>query len=229
MTRRIRHYRLPATADKGFTLLEVLVALVLLSFLLVMLFGSLYAGARNWSAGEVRARDNDDKRLVLSFIRRIMGETMPMFLADRQGARLMFRGNDASLQFVSRLPAHYAGSGIYFLKLEEDHNELLIRYMPLTGDKALFGEGDFVEAEHISLLGNVQTIDLDYYGRDTPDTEPAWHDNWESGNLLPELIRLSIHTHEPDSWPPMVMAIRTHALPGLPQLTLRLEEEDVSG
>lgn len=228
MTRRIRRFHLPAMADKGFTLLEVLVALVLISFLLVMLYGSLYAGARNWRVGEVRARENDDKRLVLSFIRQVTGETMPMFRVDRQDARVMFRGDNSSLQFVSRLPAHHAGSGIYFLKLEEEHDELLLRYTPLIGNKNMFEENIFVEAEHIRLIGDIETFDLDFFGRYTPEAEPAWHDEWESRNLLPELIRLSIHTYEPDSWPPMVIAVRTHALPGLPQLTLH-PEEDVSG
>ena len=229
MTHRIRRFHLPAAADKGFTLLEVLVALVMISFLLVMLYGSLYAGARNWRAGEVRAQENDDKRLVLSFIRQVTGEAIPMFRVDGQDARVMFRGDNSSLQFVSRLPAHHTGSGIYFLKLEQEHDELLLRYTPLVGNNAMFEEDIFVDAEHISLLGNIETFDLDYFGRDTPETGPAWHDDWDSMNSLPELIRLSILTYEPDSWPPMVIAVRTHALPGLPQLTLRVEEEDVPG
>lgn len=229
MTRRIRRFHLPATADKGFTLLEVLVALVLISFLLIMLYGSLYAGARNWRVGEVRAQENDDKRLILSFIRQVTGETMPIFRVDGQDARLMFRGDNSSLQFVSRLPAHHAGSGIYWLKLEEEHGELLLRYRPLVENKAMFEEDVFAGAEHISLLRDIETFDMDFFGRDTPEAEPAWHDEWESRKLLPELIRLSIHTYKPDSWPPMVIAVRTHALPGLPQLTLRLEEDDVSG
>ena len=229
MTRRIRHFHLPATADKGFTLLEVLVALVLISFLLVMLYGSLYAGARNWHAGEVRARDNDDKRLVLSFIRRITGEAVPMFQVDRQGTRVMFRGDDASLQFVSRLPAHHAGSGIYLLKLAAEDDELLLRYTPLSREKAIFDEGVFVEAEQISLLENIETINLDYFGRDVPGAEPAWHDRWDNEAFLPELIRLTIHAYEPGAWPPLVIAVRSRAVQGLPQLTLRREQEDVPG
>ena len=229
MTRRIRRFRLPATADKGFTLLEVLVALVLISFLLVMLYGSLYAGARNWSAGEVRARENDDKRLVLSFIRQVTGETMPIFRVDGQDARVMFRGDNSSLQFVSRLPAHHAGSGIYLLKLIAEDDDLLLKYTPLNRDKAMFDEDVFVEAERISLLENIQTINLDYFGRDTPNAEPAWHDDWNNEAHVPELVRLIINAYEADSWPPLVIAVRAHALPGLPQLTLRPEEEDVSG
>ena len=132
MTRRIRHSQMRTKAHNGFTLLEVLVALVLIGFLLLMLYGSLYAGARHWRAGEVRASENDDTRLVLSFLRRVTGEALPMFRVDRQGGRVLFSGADTSLQFVSRLPAHHAGSGIYFLQLEAEHDELLIRYTPLT-------------------------------------------------------------------------------------------------
>ena len=227
MTHRTRQSHTPAKAHIGFTLLEVLVALVLISFLLLMLYGSLYAGARNWRAGEVRARENDDKRLVLSFIRRLTGEVVPMIQRDKQSARLMFRGDYTSLRFVSRLPAHHAGSGLYFLKLETTDEELLLRYTPLTVDKALFEEDVFVEAELISLLGNIQTIDLDYFGRGPPDAEPAWHDEWESSNLRPELIRLSIQANEPGSWPSMVIAVRARAVPGLPPLTLY--QEDASG
>ena len=207
----------------------MLVALVLIGFLLVMLYGSLYAGARNWRDSEVRVRENDDKRLVLPFIRRVTGETIPMFLSDRQGTRVMFQGDNASLQFVSRLPAHHAGSGIYFLRLETEHDELLLRYTPLTRDKTIFNEDIFIEAVHISLLENIQTIDLDYFGQETPDAEPAWRDDWESRNLLPELIRLRINPYLPDPWPPLVIAVRARAVQGLPQLTLRPEEEDVQG
>ena len=218
-----------ANAHSGFTLLEVLVALVLIGFLLLMLYGSLYAGARHWRAGEVQAQKNDDKRLVLPFIRRIISETMPMFLADGQGARLMFFGDDSSLQFVSRLPAHHAGSGIYLLKLKAVDNELLLKYTPLSGDKAMFEEDVFVETEQISLLMDMETIDLDYYGRNTPDTEPAWHDNWDNETFLPELIRLTIHAYEFSTWPSMVIAVRARAVRGLPQLTLRRDKVDGRG
>ena len=203
---------LRSKAHGGFTLLEVLVALVLLSFLMLMLYGSLYASVRHWRAGEVRALENDDKRLVLPLIRRLIGETMPLLLADRQGTRVMFLGADASLQFVSRLPAHHAGGGIHFLKLKAEAGELLLKYTPLSRDQAMFEEDIFVEAKSVSLLGSIRKLDLDYYGRNTPDTDPAWHDDWDSETFLPELVRITVHAHEPDTWPAMVIAVRARAV-----------------
>ena len=227
MTLAARQSCAPAKVRNGFTLLEVLVALVLIGFLLVMLYGALFSAARSARAGDAQARENDDKRLALSFIRRVTGEAAPMIGVDEQGERLLFRGDDATLQFVSRLPAHHAGSGIFFLKLKAADDELRLKYILLTREKAIFEEDIFVEAETVCLLEGIEAINLDYFGRDTPDAEPAWHNEWISRSLLPELIRLSIQADEPGSWPPMVIAVRSQAVRGLPQLTLR--REDLNG
>ena len=225
MTPDIRHARALSGTNRGFTLLEVLVALVLFSLLLMMVYAALFSGARSVRVGDIMARENDDKRLALSFIRRVTGEVVPMLRRDKQGARLLFRGADGSLQFVSRLPAHHAGSGIYFVKLETEDDELLLKYLPLARDKDLFAEDTFVDSEAISLLGDIEAIDLDYYGRDTPDAEPAWHDDWDDKAHLPGLIRLTFIADEPGSWPPLVIAVRARAVQGQPVLVLPAEED----
>ena len=227
MNRNIDYGRVRSAANRGFTLLEVLVALVLFSLVLMMLYGTLYSSGRSWRVSEVQARENDDKRLILAFIRRQVGEAVPLVQADEREARMMFRGEDSSLQFVSRLPAHHAGSGVCFLKLEVRDDELVLKYLPLARDKDLFAEGVFTDAAEIALLKNVETIDLDYFGRDTPDAEPVWRDNWDNKARLPELMRFQVIAEAPASWPPLVIALRAQAVGGQPQLTLRREAEDV--
>ena len=227
MNRNTCHGRVRPVANGGFTLLEVLVALLLFSLVLMMLYGALYSSGRSWRVSEVQARENDDKRLILAFIRRQVGEAMPLVQADEREARMMFHGEDSSLQFVSRLPAHHAGSGVYFLKFEMRDDELMLKYLPLARDKDLFAEDVFVDAAEIILLKNVETIDLDYFGRDTSDAEPAWSDNWDNKARLPELMRFQVIAGDPGSWPPLVIALRSQAAGGQPQLTLRREAEDV--
>ena len=224
----IRHGRVHSRRNRGFTLLETLVALTLLGLVLMMLYGALFSAARSARAGDAQARENDDKRLALSFIRRVTGEAVPMLRVDEQGARLLFRGDDASLQFVSRLPAHHAGSGLYFLKLEVADDELRLNYTPLTREKAMLEEDIFVEADTVSLLEGVEAIDLDYFGRDTPDAEPAWHDEWDDKArlLLPELIRFKVIAGVPGAWPPLVVAVRAQAVRGQAALTLHGEPGD---
>ena len=218
-----------SVANNGFTLLEVLIALVLFSFILMMLYGNLYSGGRSWRAGEIQARENDDKRLILSFIRRQVGEAMPMIQVDKQEERVMFQGDDSSLQFVSHLPAHHAGSGIYSLKLAVTQDELVLKYLPLTRDKTLFDEGIFFNAEEISLLKNIRAIDLDYFGRDSVEAEPSWYDGWDNKERLPELMRFQVVADRHDPWPALLIALRSQAVRGQPQLTLHREEEDGAG
>ena len=62
---------------------------------------------------------------------------------------------------------------MYFLKFEVTDDELRLNYTPLAGEKDMFGEDIFVKADTVSLLEGVDAIDLDYFGRDTPDAEPA--------------------------------------------------------
>ena len=229
MNRNTLHFHLRTVIKNGFSLLEVLVALVLFSFILMMIYGNLYAGGRSWRASEIQARENDDKRLILSFIRRQVGEAMPMIQVDKQEERVMFHGNDSSLEFVSRLPAHHAGSGIYFLKLAMRQDELVLNYLPLARDKALFEEDIFVETEAISLLKNIKALDLDYFGRDSTEAEPAWYDGWDNKERLPELMRFQVVADRHDPWPALLIALRSQAVRGQPQLTLHREEEDGEG
>lgn len=214
--------------ESGFTLPEVLIALVLFSFILLMLYGSLYSTGRSWRVSEVQVRENDDKRLILSFIRRQVEETSPILQVDIKGERVMFLGDDASLQFVSHLPTRHVGGGLYFLKFEVMDNELLLKYTPLTGDKGMFEEDIFVDAEEISLLTNIETIDLDYFGRETSDAEATWRDGWDNKQRLPELVRFQLAADRRDPWPELLIALRSQAVRGQPQLTLHLEE-DVEG
>ena len=212
----------------GFTLLEVLIALVLFSFILIMLYGSLYSTGHSWRASDIQARENDDRRLILSFIRRQVEQTSPIVQVDEKGNRVMFQGDDSSLQFVSNLPAHHAGSGIYFLKFAMRQDELVLNYLPLTTNKAMFEDDIFVETEEISLLKNIKAIDLDYFGRDAPDAEPVWRDEWDNKDRLPELMRFQVVADEYNPWPALLIALRSQAVGGQPQLTLR-REEDVEG
>lgn len=211
----------------GFTLLEVLIATVLFSFILIMLYSSLFSTGHHWRASEIHTRQNDNKRLILSFIRRVIEQTSPMFQRDAQGSRLLFQGDDSSLIFVTHLPAHHAGSGIYFLKFEAEDDELLLRYTPLTRDKAMFEDDIFVEAEAINLLTQIKGINLDYFGQDASNAAPAWYDEWNNEARLPELIRFQIITDPDNPWPELLIALRSQGVLGQPPLTLPREEGDV--
>lgn len=218
------------TVNKGFTLLEVLIALVLFSFILSMVYSSLYATGRNWRASESQIQDNDDRRLILSFIRIRIEQLTPIIQADTGGNyRVVFRGGDSSVQFVSGLPMRQTGSGLFFMKFELQQDELILKYLPLTRDKTMFKEDIFIDADEISLLKNIKEIDLDYFGHDDSESVPAWHDNWHVKERLPILMRFRIVTDSRTPWPELVIAIRSRVDAAQTQLAVYPEENNFNG
>ena len=94
---------------RGFTLLELLVAITLLGVLMAALFGALRLGARVWETGEARLDDSARVQVVQDFLRRRLGQTMPLteVTDDPHAAgELLFAGEPDRLRFVGLLPEH---------------------------------------------------------------------------------------------------------------------------
>ena len=72
----------------GFTLAEVLVAMALLGLVLIMMFSALHTTSRSWYLGEARAVQNDERRLVQSFLRRQFEQVVPLLQFDSPPLRL---------------------------------------------------------------------------------------------------------------------------------------------
>ncbi len=214
-------------AVTGFTLMETLIALVLFSLILVMLYGSLYSAGHSWRASEIHTMKNDDKRLVVSFMRRLLEQTAPVLLTGAGEQRVLFNGNNSSLHFVSRLPAHHAGSGLHFLQLKMRGDELALIYLPLIRYKTRLHENSFPgSVNEISLIKHIRTINLDYFGRDNEESPMTWRNHWNNSERLPDLLRLRIITDQAAQWPELVIALRAQVSHGQPQLTLNSEEDN---
>ena len=56
--------------NTGFTLIEVLIAMSLLSIMMLLLFSSMRVSVRNWDAGEKRINKVSDAATAHNFFRR---------------------------------------------------------------------------------------------------------------------------------------------------------------
>lgn len=226
-SRQSRILRLPvcARAACGFTLPEMLLALLLFSLVLLMLYGGLFQAGNHWRMSEVQLRKNDDKRFILSFIRRRIEQALPIIQEQGGDTRIMFRGGNHSLEFVSALPSFNMDNGLYFLKLEIQDEELVLKYLPLVRRRDMFAEDIFADAGQTRLARHVEQVYLEYFGRHRPGAEPAWGDAWDNRYWLPRLLRIRFDTNGHHPWPPLVVSLRSQAEWRPPQLALYLEDE----
>lgn len=203
----------PAT-QMGFTLLEVLIALTLLSLMMVVLFGGLRFGARGWDAAEARVEAAGDRSLVQSFIRQRLMQARPIVWGQNTGRpSLAFVGERDFLRFVAPLPARRGQGGLYLFTLElvetDDNGQLIVTYRLFHPDTL----EDSLKDEHEKrtvLLEDVQDIELEYFGPEEANDTPRWQSSWRERQQLPTLVRLRLDWTQPgiDAWPQLVVPLR---------------------
>src|SRR6056297_1017842 len=97
--------------QRGVTLVELLVALVLLSFVMSAVYGALRMGLRSWEAVQLRSGENAEARVVRNLLRRQLDTLVPLSPPDNAvGQRLAFEGDRTGFRFVGAW-SHPARSG----------------------------------------------------------------------------------------------------------------------
>ena len=211
---------------QGFTLVEVLIALTLFSLILSSLFSGLYAAGRNWRGSEVRVEENDDRRLGMELIRRLIEEAVPLQLNQTGGSRLLFEGRPDVLQFATPLPAHAGGGGIYWVKLDlirgdDDTTRLRLRYRPVDPEMDFFAPQQDEKADSMPLMDGIASLAFEYYGTGKPDSPPRWYRRWPDNRRLPVAIKVTLSPGDPKrSMPELIATVRAPARSGQSQFMI---------
>lgn len=103
-------------ADKGFTLLELLISLTIVAVITVLIFSALRIGTRAWEKGEAGVEKRQRYRNVLCLMRQQLASVC---LDGKKGD--IFQGDEHFLEFVSRralLPSH--SSGMVYVRYQAD-------------------------------------------------------------------------------------------------------------
>lgn len=198
--------------QQGFTLLELLIALTLLGFIMVLLFGGLRLGVRSWDASQKQLDTLNSVRSLENFLRREMSVANPYQWKAGPSQRIAFLGERNKLSFVAPIPSRVGGGGLYAISIALEQQgkakRIVWRYLPVTAQmqdfSALGKSTPMVLAA--SELAQVEDIWLSYFGQENQNTAPRWMDRWESDKALPDLIRVQVRHPNGGEWPDFVVA-----------------------
>lgn len=209
---------------QGFTLIEVIIAMTILSLILVLLFSTLFTANRSWQSTERKVSQNNELRLVSHFLQRQISQSIPLMWIDKSEQRLIFEGRKKQLRFASTLPAHRGGGGIQIitLKLEKTKNyhQLNLYYQYGDTDSSPFEDNNNIE--NVTLLEDISNFELSYYGADKVDDTPTWRDEWNNERILPLIVSLKIfEIDEINNWPEIKVPLHSTYINGQPQFVLR--------
>ncbi|MBL0142243.1 MAG: prepilin-type N-terminal cleavage/methylation domain-containing protein [Betaproteobacteria bacterium] len=198
--------------ERGFTMLETVVALTLLAVMLGMLFTGLRTGLRAWDAGLGRAERADQLLLTMGFLRRDLSNAFPWRLKDPVVTRLAFLGERERVRFVSSRPAEVGGGGLAFVSVAyeaaagpQGAGKLVMRREFAAANAQDLATLD--EAEKFTLLEEVTAARLEYFGSENDVIAPAWSDRWEVKQRMPSHVRLSMEVGG-RKLSPIVIALR---------------------
>jgi len=194
--------------DAGFTLIEVMLAMTLLSIMMVLLFSSLKICAESWNKGERKIAEVNEKAVVYQFFKRHLTSVRPLWddFSEQQRS-FSFQGENNKLQFISVFPAGSGRKGIQLFEVSYDQSDngvikvILKPFYPLADDQ------QWQQEEEI-LLEKVEAFEISYFGKGRTDVYGAWNDNWLQKEQLPELIKIKIELKDHSYWPEMVFALK---------------------
>jgi general secretion pathway protein J len=180
----------------GFTLLEIMVAMLLLSVIITSSVTLLFLNIRGWDALTTDSEKALDESLINERIRGAVRTLSPIVRQTAEGRRLAFIGEPKQLHFVSPAPQQYLPGGLfeYLLREEldsENNNALVLYYTPYRPDVADFVLPD--EGEKRTLITDTGGVTFSYFGLAKRAGRPAWRESWESDmETYPQIIKLTL-------------------------------------
>jgi general secretion pathway protein J len=198
---------------RGFTLVELTIALVLLALLAAVLFGSLNLAGTSVERGEAKVEATSGMRLAQAFIRANLEQQHPLRMRKIAEFPLLFAGQRDELRYAAPLPARVAGGGIWFYRIAvatgDSRSPLVLeRTIPDLNDSRA---PEFREAERSILAQDIAEIRIGYFGRDAGSndaSEPTWRDRWDDPQRLPLMIRIDVTPKRGPAWPTLVVTPR---------------------
>jgi len=199
--------------QRGFTLVELMVALALLGLMSATLAGSLALAGRSWDAGETKVNDTSSMRVAQGFLRAQLEGQHAQRMKKMPEFPILFAGDRDEMRFAAPLPARVQGGGVWYYRLRvadvDGHTSLVLdRTIP---DVTASAVPDFGGAEHSVLAIDVKTVTIGYLGPNpgaSVGSEPAWREHWEDTQRLPMMIRIDVEPVRGAKWPTLYASPR---------------------
>jgi general secretion pathway protein J len=193
---------------RGFTLVEVTIALTLMSFIMLGLVSAFSTLGKTATRLDEHAGKSGREWLVGEFLRATLSSSNGLLrqrLPDESEA-IYFRSGQASLQWLGSMPARYGAGGLYLFYLMPEavgkQMNLTLRFTPYVKD----AEGISVPDTH-TLVENLSSLNILYQNHPTHvDEDPVWNEVWDDPDKLPARIRIDI-VSEGSPWPPIIIAM----------------------
>jgi general secretion pathway protein J len=186
--------RLGIVRQGGFTLLEIIVVVTVLGFLMIGLTHGVRTGLAIWEAQSRRVGETAELDAAARILRSLLSGITPSGLTAGGAGGVPLKGAAASLAFVGDLPTGLGTTQRADITLELNRGRLVLSWTPHRHELTTAAAPQPSQTE---LIGNVERLDLAYWGTPSGGQEAGWQSEWD-GTAIPELIRVRLVFGEND-------------------------------
>lgn len=189
---------------RGFTLVEMLVALSVSAVLISLVYGVVVLAQRSTLAVNDRAAQSEQMRIGWQYIDAAIARAQPVNDPDDEDNPIGFVGDGDRLTFIADQPGYLGPGGLTRITLERrdtgDSDALILVREPFDYGTSESG----TDASEAILVDRLDSLQLAYYGTLDDDEEPAWLNRWEGQAFLPGLIEIRVVPSGAPAWPILI-------------------------
>ena len=191
--------------QEGYSLLELLIALALLSFIAIAITGGIRFGSRAWEASDTNVAAVERMQGAQALLRSLLQRALPRELDPTFAVDLdLFRGNAGSLTFTADAPSSFGAEGATRFELRVD-GAAGARRLVLQWQSA-----NVVEApRRQTLVEGATDITIGYAALDQNGVL-RWVAGWTDQSGAPALVmvRAMFPKASKTHWPPLIARTR---------------------
>jgi general secretion pathway protein J len=172
--------------EKGFTLLELLISMVMLGIIVVILVGALRLGFRSVDSGERKADSLERMRVSLSVIDSQIQSQTALTYQEEEAQNYYFTGEKDSLEFSTNYSIWGGQKGyvvVSYSVLEEKGKAVLYASEHIVGVE---------ETRETKLLDAFDNIYFEYFYKGPTDEVGNWVEQWTDTSQIPTKIKIHL-------------------------------------
>lgn len=182
----------------GFTLIEIMLAMILVSLIMAISVGAIRMSRQSAEAGEHRIEAINAVRVTQEFLRKQLARTLPLAFAidRREGRNIVFEGDRDEIRFVAPMPGYLSTGGPYIQRLSIERGELRFYHRMLISD-------DDEEEGPVVLVDRIRRGAFEFRGIDERGRLGDWRSDWEDPARTPMMVRLNLEFQDGTAmrWP----------------------------
>jgi len=179
--------------SRGFTLIEVVLALTIFALMGAILYGAFFLGHSAVEKSQLNATRNQKQRAVADLLAGYIRSAYP-YRESPQEQTAFFEGDTDGLTFVSAYSQGLGGRGMAKIQIttdENDNGQATVKLQETTPVRINSDGAASGQTYGIVLYNDVREFRLAYL--DPQAEEESWEDRWDARDrrVLPRAVRLT--------------------------------------